>query len=517
MKVMVVDDNLTDLNGICTFVPWEKLGCTLVASARNGEDGVRCAIETKPDLIITDISMPKMDGMEMCSEIRKELPDVKLIFLSCLEDFEYAKEAINFRSCAYITKPIIIDRVIESILRVKETHNNEIQKQLVMFNLQKQLDKNMPNLIKCFFRDIFFGTSPKQSILTRQAQELNISLSDKYRLILFELNHIGVDISSSVQHLSNLIQSILAESFSCWSIDYKHNAFAVVLKQPGNDEDLVNCLNDIQKQMEAVTFETPTICIGSTDIAISSLHNEFVRLNQLLDSSLFYISQRIVYADELQKPDSYSQEIIFSQLDKDISVALSLDNSDVTEALIQKYFTSSNEVQLKSTACYMIVNLNMMLYNMSINIYDDNSKYTVENIMKCKTTEELRHLVHDIFNHARSRLSSNKSTASSRIVSEVKRVIANDFAAIATIEDITDNLHYNLLYANRVFKQMTGKTIYEYLVDFRIEKAKQLLSETDLKVYEIGEAVGYKTPKYFSMVFKNYTGMTPKQYRSRQG
>ena len=132
MKILIVDDNVTDLNGIYDFVPWKRLGCQVVGTARNGQEGLDAALRATPNLIIADISMPLMDGVTMCQEIRKTLPDVNIIFLSCLEDFDYARQAANMGKCHYITKPIDIDNVIETILNIKKVHDSEIKKQLLI-------------------------------------------------------------------------------------------------------------------------------------------------------------------------------------------------------------------------------------------------------------------------------------------------------------------------------------------------------------------------------------------------
>ncbi len=514
MKVLIVDDNITDLNGVCDFTPWDKLGCQVVGTARNGKDGLLEAQKTMPDLIIADISMPVMDGITMCQQIREVLPNVHVIFLSCLEDFDMAKRAINLGRCEYITKPLEIDSIIKSILKIKNAHESEIKKELRIFNLEKEMKKLHPYLVRNFLRDVLLDISPNKGFNNRQARELDIDVQSNYCIILFEINNISDEYSIVNLFLTDMLNSVLLPAYSGWIIDIGYGLTAAVLTGDVDYDKLIEVLSDIQVQVSEEMEVSLAICIGDREIKFGQLHNEFFRLNEILKDNLFSSLNSIVFADEIQTKDVRSiNEMNFSELQNDISIVLQSEYDDAAVCMIEKYIQPGNEVDIKSMSCYIICNLNVVLYKMNALAEDISIEQFLTEVIHCKNYSEIKKCLSNIFLKCRKIVSVDNNTSAEYVVNRVKKIIHENYASIETIEDITDKLYISLLYANRIFKQYTGNTIYKYLIQVRMEKAVELLSNSSCNVGEIGEAVGFRTARYFSTVFKNYTGMTPKQYR----
>ena len=516
MKVLIADDNITDLNGICDFIPWETLDCTVVASAQNGAEGLEAALKTKPDLIIADISMPFMDGITMCKKIRESLPDVYIIFLSCLEEFSYVKQAINMGKCDYITKPIDINQVVESILKMKNTRDDKIQKELTIFQLEKEMAKNRPDLIKNFLRDIILKISSNKTLIKRRAKEFDIDTSEKFTQILFVSNDTSQAYPISNQLLSNLIQNLLIENFGGWIVDIKIGTFVTILTGEIDSNRLLDLLRSLQNDFLEMQDVELTICIGNSDVPFEQLHIEYERLTDILNNNLFYMPNSIVYADDFNNKDSYlPYNVDFSELSKDISLTLASSEERIDEYFLKKYLIKDNPTLSKTSASYIMFNLNIMLSKMNISSEIFQLKTSLENIMSFTSYSQIKNYLADILTKCHTALETGTTTSSEYIVKKIKDIIKTEYASIETIEDITDKLYLNPLYTNRIFKQHTGKTIYEWLLNLRMEKAEELLKTSPLKAGDVGKAVGYKTARYFSTVFKNHTGLTPIQYRTK--
>ena len=515
MKVLIADDNITDLNGIRNFIPWEKLGCKVVATARNGVEGVELAKKDIPDLIVADISMPLLDGISMCKEIKKINPNLKILFLSCLEDFEYAKQAINIGNCDYLTKPIDIDAVIQSILKMKNTHDKEIKKEITIFNLEKEINKNKPQLIKSFLRDVLLGITYNKNSIHRKANEFDIDINAHYTEIIFETNDNSDNSSVASLLCSNLVQDLLIEKYNSWIVDIKIGTTVAIIKNDIDPNVLIDILSSIQTNFLDICNAELTICVGSDNIPFSQLHEEYERLCSTLNDNLFYAPNSIIMADELNNKNTYCNNVNLSDLNKDISMTLASEYNDTITFFINKYIPAENQLLSRTIGCYIIINLNMIIHKMNIStdtLYIENS---IRSIMEFKSYSQTKKFLEDMLLKAKELLAFNPNTTADFIIDKIIDIIHKEYCELQTIEDITDKLYLNPLYANRIFKQTTGKTIYEYLLLVRMEKAIDLLKYSSLKASEIGEAVGYKTARYFSTVFKKHTGLSPIQYRTK--
>ena len=515
-KVLLVDDNVADLNGVADFTPWKQLGCENVATARNGRDGLEKALTHKPDLIVTDISMPIMDGIEMCREIRKSLPDVYIIFLSCLEEFEYAKSALHIGKCDYITKPISIDTLVQSVLRIKMIRNEEIKKEMRTLQLERQIRQNRPLLIENLFRNLFFGLFRNVSEIRRQAQALELSIDSQYSLILFETNDNPEASFLSVELLCNLLAQNPFDSEEIYTVRYKSTSVVALFRGGYQKEQFLEVINRICSELRETRHTDCTVCIGKPSVNFEEIADEFRRLDSVMTSQLFFEAGVIVFADEFYQQSPAQNQIDFARLYDNVAVALSSGSAEVLNGLVDKYLSAESEAQCKAIGYYILTQMNIILFEMNTSaekIPQAKETSLWEKIMGCKSQSDMRILLLETLEQAQNALNADVASSADIIVNNITKIVKNDYANIQTLEEIADRIFLSLPWANRVFKKKTGYTIYEYLLQTRMDKAKELLTDPARKISEIGQMVGYTNNAYFSTAFKNYTGITPKQYR----
>ena len=514
-KVLLVDDNIADLNGVADFTPCKQLGCEIVATARNGRDGLEKALTQKPDLIVTDISMPIMNGIEMCREIRKNLPDVYIIFLSCLEEFEYAKSALHIGKCDYITKPISIDTLVQSVLRIKTIRNEEIKKEMRTLQLERQIRQNRPLLIENLFRNLFFGLFRNVSEIRRHAQALELSIDSQYSLILFETNDNPESSFLSVELLCNLLAQNF-DSEEIYTIRYKSTSVVAIFRGGYQKDQFLESVNRICSELRETRNTDCTVCIGKSSVSFEEIVHEFRRLDSIMTSQLFFEAGVIVFADEFYQQSPAQNQIDFARLYDNVAIALSSGSEEVVIGLVDKYLSAESEAQCKAIGYYILTQMNMILFEMNISsekIPQESETSLWEKIMSCKSRADIRKLLIETLSQAQNALNTDVASSADIIANNITKIIKNDYARLETLEEIADRIFLSLSWANRVFKKKTGFTIYEYLLQTRMNKAKELLLDPVHKISEIGQMVGYTNNAYFSTAFKNYTGITPKQYR----
>ena len=512
-KILIVDDNKNDLNGLVDFTPWKRLECSVCATARNGKDGLEQAMSMHPDIIIADISMPIMSGIEMCIKVREQQPSIPFIFISCLEDFEHSKNIINLGNCYYISKPVDIDNVIECILKIKQMHESEIKKEITLYELEQQITSNLPTFTENFFRNLFHNFFATPESITKSAKRLGIDTELKYSMVLFRLDEDYDNIYIAIQQLINVITSTLFSSSIGYCIEYKTNALALIA-----DSTLFispELLSSIADNLEDTLNCKVNICIGHSSISLYDIPVEFCQCNDALEADYFNTAYKIVYADEFSKKGADNTNIDIMEMSDSVSLIINDPSENNIIEFVEKYINHNAADLSKITALYIISFLCSIIDKSDTTIDTGFIIDKANNTLRALTTnEEIESDVRDIIIHIISNLSDNDNETNN-IIMNIKNVIDNDYAVITALDDIADKVHVSLSYACRLFKAEMGFTIYEYLLNIRMRKAKLLLSTTSLRVQEIAAAVGYSNNTYFSTVFKSYAGMTPLQYRQK--
>ena len=515
MKVMLVDDNNVDLRGIHDFVPWDTLECEVCAMERDGAAGLKSAKKHKPELIITDISMPLMDGIEMCKKIREFMPNVYIIFLTCLEEFDYAQEVIKMGLCDYITKPVDIDQLIECISKIKNIHSKKVEKKMKMLEMERIVKENKPYMEKSVLKDIILGVNIQKSLIKRYISGMNIDDKRSYTEICFEMQIVGRSIIYETRKLFDLIDKKLIQVYGGWNVEMRIGVNVAVIPRSDNFDNLMNSLSDIQQSFFSDCDAELKICVGKEHTAFSELHHEYERISMVLNDYIFYESNIIVCADELCTEHTQPfEQIDLSEMTKDMTSIMVLDDDDdLIGYFVDKYLPKNKSKNMLNYIGYVVMNIGMSLERLNSNLPQlgmwDIWKCTNE----CKTYTEIRSSLISILKKAKSLLKSKIKNSTQSISDMVTNIIDNEYSNIETLEDIADRFGLTTIYINRIFKKDKELTIYEYLVKTRIDKAKELLGASQLTATEVGHMVGYKTARYFNFVFKQKTGVTPGQYR----
>ena len=496
-RVLLVDDCLPDLSGIINNIDWSALKCEIVGTAPNGEIGIKKARKLKPDIIITDVSMPKMNGIEMTREIRAEMPDISFIFISCFDEFTYIKSAMDQNVSAYILKPVkltelysTIEKVVASIdqkrkyEKLENSFNNisktQTENLLSDLLLSEDFDKEYANLLNIPYTEFF------RPVLLTQADDSEISPTDFYKK-LTELQKICIKHADGDKNyflkfgITSLVILIHVDSMT-------ETAF----------QEYIQTLSQLTD-----AYGNIFISFSAEPVVLSDISKVF---NSLLSSS----------HSKGSVPDMRS-------LYQSLSSILSTGNSGEVSNFVDLYFGADVQENLtysKTVSVQIINTLNLILneYNHSFSdIFDD--EFVVWNkLFNYKSIVNIKQWISNLIIAVMEFLSSETEQLDKYdiITSKIKTFINEHFPSPTILEDVANAVNLSVNHANNIFKTTTGQTMFSYAVNVRINRAKQLMADPTKSISTISSEVGYASSSYFTTAFKKNVGMSPMQYRSHQ-
>lgn len=533
-SVFLVEDEIVIREGIKQLVAWEEYGFTFIGEAPDGELAWPIIQQRKPDIVITDIRMPFMDGLELSKLIKKELPYTIVIILSGHDDFTYAKEAIGIGVNQYLLKPLSKDQLIEVLLEVKKKRDEDLAQEQYKLQLANEVKEYLSSYRRGFFDALVSGELSMPALLER-AQKLDLDLvAEQYNIVLFLLEEdiIHDSYSYSIDQIQNEISNTFAdnEHFVTFSAGMGVTAFLV---KANNNEILLytqECIDNLTR-----------ICMSAKDrvqwLAVSG--QPVTRLSAVADcykktrKRLFYNEGSII-----SQPHDYKHPEDFS---KSISIDFNLNEMDASKMdsrVIEKFLSNGLQEDVESFAedylegfgsegmksvlflQYVVLSVrfavNAFLEKLGIDKTDtdNDGERKKELILAMNSMEASKAYVVRLFFEA---LRLRDSIATSRYQDLLKNAVAymeKNYAdpdiglnTVAQIANVTPT-HFST-----VFSQHMGKTFVEYLTELRMEKARELLRCTSDSSSEIAYNVGYNDPHYFSSLFKRVNGCSPKGYR----
>ncbi|MBQ8588122.1 MAG: response regulator [Clostridia bacterium] len=492
-SVLIVDDCYADIVGLMENIEWEAFNCRVTATASNGTEGVLKAIETEPDIIITDVSMPEMDGISMTKKLRQKLPDTSFIFISCFDEFKYIKGAMDENASAYVLKPIELEELNAALTKVTARLDKTN-------NLKSGIKRHIGTLTENFLSDLLFNKDCDSEYATL----LGIPLGDTYRAILLRFE--GADKMDSVEiysETSSLKQKIwnMLPSERCFVLEFGINSLVILVHQDIlSEEDFLAYLKKVEKMSKSSNM-TASLSYDSNLCELRNISLTFTKL--------------------VQEGRQQESNIEMSDLYKKLSIILfSPDTKDIYELIDklfpQKYYEDINYSRTTSVQIISTVSLILGERKLSFgNIFGE--EFMVWNkLFDYKSLINIRQWVSNVLKEIHDYLINDiiKTDKHESIVTRIKSFIDLNFPSPTIIEDVSDEVHLSAKHANSIFKNATGQTLFSYAVQKRINYAKELMQDTSLSVSDIAQAVGYTNSAYFATAFRNNTGFSPTQYRN---
>ncbi|MCR5402271.1 MAG: response regulator [Butyrivibrio sp.] len=525
-KVMLVDDEEDVAQAIMKKMDWESMGFENPRYAHNGLEALELAEEQTPDIVMTDIQMPYMDGMELSRNLKKLYPNIRIIFFSGYDEFEYAKEAIRLEAEEYILKPIDADELKSVFARVHEALDRDIDEKLNVEKLRNYYMDSLPLLQEDFFSSLVEGRIEENKI-DKYLYDYQIELTGPfYAVLIVHISKSNIPEGMNPVLLSVSVRKLLEErmdkKWGCHFFSYQGSTVMIAQLQARKDS------SELTDACDRMCRLAESICKASVTIGIGSIVDNLVDLDDSYRGARDAVSYRVLYG--------HTKAINISEIvpsDYDVAVAdqtdtltdifkkVKMSDAESVEAAAGKYIESNLEQQASiQNYRFFVMELVSELYKFARNnqldlseIFDmSNDVYaTVQQMEQKELTVWFKKVcvrIHELISHKRS-----DNTRS--FVSKAQDYVADHYGdQDLSVDFICSFLGVSSAYFSTVFKKETGKTFVSYLTDYRMEIAEKLLLETDEKTYIIAEKVGYTDPNYFSYVFKKQFGVSPSKYKS---
>lgn len=533
VKIFLAEDEKIVREGIKNGIPWEKYGFEFSGEAPDGELAYPLILKTKPDILLTDIRMPFMDGLELAEMVKKELPDLHIMFFSGYDDFEYAKRALKIGAADYLLKPVSSSQLLEALERMSKAimQNKSDKGYKIAFCEQQEERKRME-------RDRLFDTivSGKLSLseMLSKGQEHNLQLSaPMYNLILFQTrvsdnqeqySDMGVIFDEKLKRELEGVSDVVL--FNRLSEGY---AFLIMGNDPLElEEKIKSHLGKLVSLVESFKNMEYFGGVGTPVCRLSEIRSSFKAASKAYAGRYMLEFNQILRADEVigihEDPGNISLAgMDMTKLSRDI-VPNFLRNGSVPEVryFVEEYIEAcGNNFESLLFRQYILMDVYLAV-NEFLNQLDIDQEQVVKELGDAKAMQPCTGSEEAAATYARDLLKKAivLRTACSQkkyrqVLDKAKEYILGHYKdenislnVVASCVNISPN-HFST-----IFSQEIGITFVEYLTKVRMEAARELLLKTDYRTSEIGYQVGYKDPHYFSYLFKKIHGITPKAFRS---
>lgn len=537
IKVFLVEDEMVIRRGIKNSIDWEKEGYIFCGEASDGELAYPMIIKEKPDILITDIRMPFMDGLELCKLVKKELPNIKILILSGYDEFDYAKEAIRLGVTEYLLKPISSGKLLEALNGVSESIRREKEDKDLVRKYMEEMRENTEHEKQKFFEQMIAGNlSMADALETGKKYEMNLS-AGMYNLLLFRFT-LGEENRKSGELLGEAEYAIekLTERLE-YVFEFQRGVEGwAFLLMADNEEQMSERVKELSKDLEEIMKNYSTIAyfggIGQPVARLRELEESFREAERALAARFTMELNRIISVEDIrmaQNVDTLDDIEItsFGEIEKTRTMLEKFLNNgaeDKIDEFVDVYINELPEENLKSVLMrqYIIMDAYIVMMSFCEKIEGIEGEMQAQseelkNSMKTiQTLEEIKNYIRMLL----KKIIGVRDTISGRRYSDIIEIAKDQIRKTYMSDEISLNtiaaeVGMSPSYFSSIFSKEMGKTFVEYLTEIRMDRAKELLMCSSMKTSEIGYEVGYKDPHYFSYIFKKTQNCTPKEFRAR--
>ncbi len=530
IKLLIVEDEQATREGLLQYVPWSELGVDQIKDASDGLEALQICTHYKPDIVLTDVKMPQMDGIQLAMKLRISYPDCKILFLSSYADKAYLKSAIQLHALDYLEKPVNIEELQAHIRRAVSDCNEEQKQRLKDSDREQLLIDSLPLLKEKFALQLISKPlGAEEALAGLSAFGKPIPEHAKFVTVLIKLLEL-TDASLQLVHNSKLpllekIESLFAtdhrmECF-CGFKDMQHMILHVYSERLPQQAQLNELLVLVQQEIQELIAEPLRTFIGvGRPVDRLSLVMESYQTAAVATQRQFFIGyNKIVFYRELHS--SAQLELDDSEIDV---FSNWIDTEDKDRAI---GFVNEKAEQFKALGDALVNDAKNFFFNLLLRLFQAADKrnvpltaeqrgkdYLWSVIFRFNTLLELEKYTLDQIEKFFELLQRKELGGS--IAFHIQKFVTKHLAdPQLSIKSIADSLYLTPNYLSLQFKKESGTTINQYMTELRIDRAEELLKDRKYKLYEVASSVGFQDANYFAKTFKKATGLTPSEYREK--
>lgn len=515
-KVIVVEDDRIIRRGICSAIPWEEHGFAVAGEAGDGEVALDLIKKEQPQVVISDINMPFMNGLEMTKIIKEISPGTRVIFLTGYEDFKYAHEAVKLRAFDYLLKPVDTDVLLKKAKEAAADWENEVL-------TEKRIIESMPLLQQKFFQKLIREGEERVDVEIGLA-DLGIHLKGPYFAVML-IKHPAKreEESERLKETTATIASSLFKDIYSVVMHVDADEFAVLLSlEDDSDVRKGQFAQELISKLTTEANDPVTVTLGRTYSNLFEVGKSFLEARLSMDMRHIMGTGRVFSFDEaVSKNDQIKDNLDDLEIELENQIKLGLpEKAKETLGHITNAIVERKAVQLSGLKILALKFSTLLFFEIQKWKREETVRFNSSNIYKdIMDLQSLTDMV-EILDRLIEQWSSavyqkHEKSQLSHVDQAIKYIKENYYDSSLTLQKVADFIFVSTPYLSNLFKLEKGFNFGDYLLELRMNKAMELFREEILKTYEVCEKVGYSNPQYFSICFKKFTGCTPAEYKKR--
>lgn len=531
LKVFLVEDESIVREGLRESIPWSQYGFEFCGDAPDGEVALPMIRKFRPDILITDIKMPFMDGLELSKLVSAELPDTKIVIISGYNDFQFAREAIEIGVEQYLLKPITKASLLDTLSEMKKKIEEEQEQKDYLRRFQLEAQEYEQFARRKFFEQITSGTL-SVSVIYEQAKKLDIDIdAENYNIILFTL----LPRSASPEYSQPLAEQM--EELTGYFLQYEEyllfhcnlTTYAVIVKGSAENINEISrrCVENIERRCTGSDETNWYVALSEPVNRLSGLAGCYAQAHQILSYRHLMPEKNVLTADVLVKPEKSARFSGLEQLDAakvDPMIVRNFLQTGLKEEVpgfVSEYLDSlgpSMDSVIFRQYILLDIRFSAILAAKAFGCPQEEFTSRLEPLRGLEQDSDISDVKKYAVNLLRRAIEVREEESGNRnktIMTRAVRFIDQNYTdENMSLNTVAKAINVSPNYFSGMFSQEMGQTFIEYLTMKRMELAKQLLRQTSKRSSEIAFKIGYRDPRYFSFIFKKTQGCTPSSYRA---
>ncbi|AEE95921.1 response regulator transcription factor [Mahella australiensis] len=516
-KVIIVDDESVIRESLANLVDWPSLGFEVAARFRDGQEAIDYITKAPVDVILTDIKMTFVSGLDVAKYVHENKLPIKVVLISGYKEFEFARQAISYNVVHYLLKPTRLSEINRIFKDIKLQLDKEDQE-------KRQYQELIPILQEQFLFDLVMGAIRDEKEIKRRIALLgmDISLGNRCCVISVKLSQFEQYLNSQWEYgkdnFYTAIRNILrgqqdnVNYFPIYDMQDNQSVIQVLaVSSVDTSEDLLR--QGVERHFDAVKQSIEGLFGLKISIDIHRIYENIIEMvadNKSIMHAVDFKNTGNAQAMDVEAIDKFSEPY------KLFMSYISAGNIEAVRNLFDGFMAEIGGMDVRTVRDF-VVKLFAMLSNkleeIGVNMYIASDRFNYDDILKSKNIEAMRRWGRAVLDDITAYMSRYREASDKKVIQQAKQFMMKNYYKDISLEDVADYVFLSPVYFSRFFKEQTSENFVDYLISIRMKKAMELLAKPQYKIYDVASMVGYKSAKYFSRLFKDYTGFTPSEYR----
>lgn len=525
LRVMLVDDEENERNLLRICIKWNEIGMEIAGEASSAREALDSLEEINPDIIITDIRMPFMDGLEFSKIVVETYPYIKVMVLTAHEEFEYAKEGIKVGIADFLLKPIKRTEIKNALVNLKNKIESERLYKNEFNELKKQLEDNFPYIKEKFLNELLQNSLLAEDLENKMDYFSLNDFKSYVQVALIEYENVDKEVFEEQKVLLGMKCTEIIKKY--FKEDKRIEVFAdngrrIVVLNGDDSIELVECCEQIKAMVINRLKCYVSIGIGNVYRDIKDLKRSYGEACEALNYKALYGKNNVIsFADTNINENNWSTKTDeISKIGFFVKTGIGERAIEQVHLIFEEFYRTGLKSidQIRITSINIVTVMLNAITELGID-YNDifaSGSLPYDSILKIDTVPDMDNYITGITTDIVNSVKSIRTRKTNKVISEIINSMQENLANSGiSLSNVAKDFYLNSSYLSRIFKQETGCTFVEYLTKIRIEKALSFFKETELMLYEVAEQVGIPDPNYFGKCFKKHMGMSVNDYKKQ--